>query len=67
MLWNGLGSGAEVTLILPAERISGAGDRVRGPIFRELAVLEAETQGDLPVVPRGAVLFSLRSEHAKTA
>jgi uncharacterized protein (DUF58 family) len=68
LLWNGIRSGAEVTLILPSERISGAGDRVRGAIFRALALLQAETGGDLPVVPHGAVLFSLRSEHAtKTA
>ncbi len=64
LLWDGIRSGADVTLILPSERIEGAGDRVRGSIFRELALVEAEAQGDLPVVPRGAVLFSLRSEHA---
>jgi uncharacterized protein (DUF58 family) len=68
LLFDGVRTGAEVTLILPSDRISGAGERVRGPIFRELALLRPEPGGDLPVVPRGAVLFSLRSEHeSKTA
>lgn len=63
LLWDGIENGADVTLILPAERIEGKGERVRVPIFRELALLQAEERGDLPVVPRGAVLFSLRGEH----
>ena len=67
LLWNGLESGADVTLVLPKERISGNGSQARGPIFRALALLEAERSGDLPVVPRGAVLFSLRSGHETIA
>ena len=67
LLFIGLETGAEVALILPRERINGSGDPIRGPIFRALALLEAEAAGDLPVVPRGAVLFSMRSEHAKSA
>lgn len=56
---------AEVALILPGERIRGRGDLIRGSLFDALARLEAESSGDLPLVPRGAILFSLRSEHDK--
>lgn len=58
---------AEVALILPAERIRGRGSRVRRSVFEALALVQPERSGDLPVVPRGATLFSLRSEDAKSA
>ena len=56
---------AEVALILPGERIRGRGDLIRRSLFEALARLEPESSGDLPMVPSGAILFSLRSEHGK--
>jgi uncharacterized protein (DUF58 family) len=53
----------DVALILPATRIRGRGMKVRRAIFEALASIEAERWGDFPLVPRGAVLFSLRSGH----
>lgn len=64
LLHDALEKGAEVALILPGDRIRGRGPRIRRSIFGALARIESETGGDLPLAPRGAILFSLRSEHA---
>ncbi|HVR42212.1 MAG TPA: DUF58 domain-containing protein [Thermoanaerobaculia bacterium] len=62
LLLDAIEDGADVTLILPRERIRGRAQRIRRSVFEALALLEAEPGGDLPVVPRGAILFSLRTE-----
>lgn len=64
LIHEALGNGAEVTLILPGDRISGRGVRIRRSLFGALARIEFEREGDLPLTPRGAILYSLRTEHA---
>ncbi len=67
LLREAIDAETDVALILPSERIRGRGDRVRRSVFEALALVEPEAHGDLPVVPRGAILFSLRTEDAKSA
>lgn len=63
LLHDAIEDDLDVALILPATRIRGRGASVRRSVFETLALVEAERSGDFPVVPRGAVLFSLRSSH----
>lgn len=64
VLRDSLDGEAEVTLVLPEATIRGRGDRVRAPIFEALALVESRPAGDLPLVPRGGMLFSVRSDRA---
>ena len=63
LLRDAIDDDLDVALILPATRIRGRGVKVRRAIFEALATIEAERWGDFPLVPRGAILFSLRSGH----
>jgi uncharacterized protein (DUF58 family) len=63
LLKDAIDDDLDVALILPATRIRGRGVKVRRAIFEALATVEAERWGDFPLVPKGAVLFSLRSGH----
>ncbi|HUP64525.1 MAG TPA: DUF58 domain-containing protein [Thermoanaerobaculia bacterium] len=61
VLKDALDADSAVTLILPGEQIRGRGIRVRRTVLEALALVQPRSVGEMPILPSGAMVFSLRS------